>query len=159
MIYMELANCLGTPVTLTGDRLSFRFINSPRVRICRHAIKAGTGQNPAKNTINWQISEHEGLYLRKLGETKLKLTKWSYLHLSFFVVYPTHPSQQSGQSQLTVCEACFVPKFPLIFHLLGIRPRPIKCTSLHCPGNRVVLSCLVRRANITFLQILQITNE
>ena len=51
MIYMELPNCLATPVTLTGDRLSFRFINSPRVRICRHAIKAGTGQNPAKNTI------------------------------------------------------------------------------------------------------------
>ena len=45
------ANCLATPVTLTGDSLSFRFINSPRVRICRHAIKAGTGQNLTKNTI------------------------------------------------------------------------------------------------------------
>ena len=57
-------------------------------------------------------------------------------------------------------DVCFVPKFPPIFHLLGIRPRPIKCTSLHYPGNSLlVLSCFVRACQIHLFANVTNTNK
>ena len=36
-------------------------------------------------------------------------------------------------------QLCFVPKFPPIFHLLGICPRPIRCIRVHYPGNLLLV--------------------
>ena len=54
-------------------------------------------------------------------------------------------------------QLCFVPKFPPIFHLLGICPRPIRCIRVHYPGN--VLLVLPSSNTHIFLQIQQMNGR
>ena len=55
-------------------------------------------------------------------------------------------------------QLCFVPKFPPIFHLLGICPRPIRCIRVHYPGN-LLLVLPSFPSLIFFLQIQQMNGR